>query len=395
MEMNKSTTSQRKVESEYLKTDRNTDYSEDTASRSSVKKYVFVVWTQAHFHFFKNIIRELRQSAEVHVLVRRFKNLESLFEETNIPYHAVAVQRRTIFGKVFEYLLATLKTIYRVIMLRPDMIIGVGSTAGSIASFLSNKPSVMFEDDEVTTLQQMTYVPFVSHVLIPEKFRRSFGRKEIRLKSYKELAYLHPNWFSSDKNVLREYGISSGDAYAVVRLNTWDAYHDVGASGINEYYVKDLVDSLSCLAKVLLSTERRVPDELCVNLIKNPNHLHDLLAHASLLFTDTQTMATEAAMLGTPVVRCNTFVGQRDMSNFRELEMQYELIFNIGDFNAARAKAVQLLKERHIRLQWARKRTDMLNAKIDITGFLDWFVRCYPGSARIMSEDPSFQLRFV
>jgi predicted glycosyltransferase len=39
-------------------------------------------------------------------------------------------------------------------------------------------------------------------------------------------------------------------------------------------------------------------------------------------------MTTEAAVLGTPAIRCNSFVGKRDMGNFIELEKKYGLIFN-------------------------------------------------------------------
>ncbi|UCG30859.1 MAG: DUF354 domain-containing protein [candidate division WOR-3 bacterium] len=364
-------------------------------SISARKKYVFVIWTQAHFHFFKNVIRELKNTADIHVLVRRFKNVERLFEDLDAPYQVVAFQRRSMLRKIFEYLISTMRISYAVRKVRPDMVLGVGSTAGSLASFLFGIPSIMFEDDEVTALQQMTYVPFTSHVLVPERFRRSFGHKEIRMKSFKELAYLHPHRFSASKDLLGTYGIQPGEIYVIVRLNAWDAYHDVGVSGISDGYVKELLSVLSRFAKVLVSTEKDMHDELPATLIRNPNHLHFLLAHASLLFTDTQTMATEAAILGTPVVRCNTFVGRYDMSNFVELEKEYGLIFNIRDIDAAKQKALQLLRIRNIREIWAQKRASMLKEKIDITAFLIWFVKCYPESASIINNNPLYQLRFA
>ena len=38
------------------------------------------------------------------------------------------------------------------------------------------------------------------------------------------------------------------------------------------------------------------------------------------MVTDSGTMAIEAAVMGIPVVRCNSFIGQGNMGIFQELE---------------------------------------------------------------------------
>jgi predicted glycosyltransferase len=38
--------------------------------------------------------------------------------------------------------------------------------------------------------------------------------------------------------------------------------------------------------------------------------MHSILKHATILVSDSQTMTSEAAVLGTPSVRINTFVGK-------------------------------------------------------------------------------------
>jgi len=43
------------------------------------------------------------------------------------------------------------------------------------------------------------------------------------------------------------------------------------------------------------------------------------LYYANVYIGDSQTMATEASVLGTPAIRSNSFAEGSDMSNFREL----------------------------------------------------------------------------
>ena len=42
-----------------------------------------------------------------------------------------------------------------------------------------------------------------------------------------------------------------------------------------------------------------------------------------MVVADTQTIVTEAAVLGTPAIRYNSFAGENDMGNFVELEQKY------------------------------------------------------------------------
>jgi predicted glycosyltransferase len=80
-------------------------------------------------------------------------------------------------------------------------------------------------------------------------------------------------------------------------------------------------------------------------------------------------MATEAAILGTPTIRCNSFVGERDMGNFIELEHEYGLIFNLKTFITCINKTVELLNQSDIKKNWEKKKLRLLNEKIDLSTF--------------------------
>jgi predicted glycosyltransferase len=105
-------------------------------------------------------------------------------------------------------------------------------------------------------------------------------------------------------------------------------------------------------------------------------------------------MTTEAAVLGTPAVRSNSFVGINDMGNFIELEQKYNLIFNYSDQKSALLKAIELLKISDVKEKWIKKRDTLLQDKIDVTSFLVWFTENYPESFEEMKRHPEIQYRF-
>jgi len=118
------------------------------------------------------------------------------------------------------------------------------------------------------------------------------------------------------------------------------------------------------------------------------------LCYAKMLVGDSQTMTTEAGVLGTPAIRCNSFVGENDMGNFIELEQKYSLIFNYDDPNKAMEKAVELIQKPNLKEEWKKKREQLLKDKIDVTAFMVWFIENYPESFREMKENPEIQYRF-
>jgi len=105
-------------------------------------------------------------------------------------------------------------------------------------------------------------------------------------------------------------------------------------------------------------------------------------------------MTTEAGILGTPVIRCNTFVGKNDMGNFIELEQKYKLIFSYRNPDRAIEKALSLIQDKDIKKEWIEKKQKLLNDKIDITAFIVWYIENYPQSFREMKDNPDIQYKF-
>ena len=83
--------------------------------------------------------------------------------------------------------------------------------------------------------------------------------------------------------------------------------------------------------------------------------IHSVLAYADLYVGDSQTMATEAALLGTPAIRSNSFVGPNDMTNFIVLEQQYNLLRNIRDYDGVIA-TIQDMLQNSCKQEWETKK---------------------------------------
>ena len=122
--------------------------------------------------------------------------------------------------------------------------------------------------------------------------------------------------------------------------------------------------------------------------------MHHVMAFASLYIGDSQTMAAEAGVLGTPFVRFNDFVGR--LSYLNELENDYLLgyghkTYDVEGFYASIQRWLDTPDRKSI---CAERRDRMLADKIDYAKFLTWFIETYPESRSIMKMNPDYQLSF-
>jgi len=357
--------------------------------------------TPAQFHFYRNIAdRLIKNGNEVIMLFRNYGETVQLAKEYGLNpvifsnKAANAMQKITSFPKDLFSALRILKKF------KPDLITGFGLYEG-YSSLLTAAKSVVFNDSEprshrLLNLQYRLFMPFTDALITPSSFLDNLGNKQIRVNSYKELAYLHPNYYTPNDDIYEMLGLSKGDEYAILRFNAFDAVHDLQVSGFSSEQKLKLVETLSRYVEVFVSAEGKVPKKIERNLLNIPKRkIHDLLYHAKLFLTDTQTMATEAAILGTPTIRSNIFVHQkREMGNFFELERKYGLLFNIGDRDKAISLAEKLVTKRRLKEEWMRKKALFLKDKIDIVSFMTWFIDNYPKSCKEMIADPTIQFRF-
>ena len=147
--------------------------------------------------------------------------------------------------------------------------------------------------------------------------------------------------------------------------------------------------------KVFITVEREIEPEFAHYQLKiPPEKIHSLLYYATMLIGDSQTMTSEAAVLGTPAIRSNSFAGR--ISYLNEEEDRYGLTFGFlpDETDKMMNKIEELLNKADLKTEWQKRRQKMLDDKIDVTGFMVWFFENYPESYRIMKTDPDYQYKF-
>jgi len=351
----------------------------------------------AHIHHFKNMIWDLEKKGHNIQICTTDKDVSlSLLDNYGFKYEILGINKgkSLLLGKIpllikFEWKMYKIAKKFR-----PDLFISRGSPISAHISALFHKPYIISSDSEPVALGRILSFPFANAIYIPSSFRKEIKNdKIIKIDGYKEMAYLHPNYFKPDPSVLAELGLDSNDEYVVIRFVSLKAYHDVGIKGIQNKI--EFVQKLSKYTTVYISSEEPLPYELSdFKLPTKSTRIHDVLYYAKMLVCDSQTMTTEAAILGTPVIRCNSFVGENDMGNFIELEEKYGLIFNYKKTDDALNKAIELVQRDDLKEEWKHKRNRLLDDKIDVTKFMIWFVENYPLSFKRIKQNPEIQYQF-
>ena len=206
-------------------------------------------------------------------------------------------------GKLFYLIKADYLILIHALRFKPDIFLSFVSPYAAQVSFLLRKTHIAFDDTEHATLGRLLYKPFTNMILTPLSFNKDLGKKQIRFNGYMELCYLHPNNFAPDPSILDLLGVTKDEKYVIIRFVSWFATHDVGKRGLSLEMKRKTLKELCNYTKIFISSEGRLPVDLQKFQIKiSPEKMHDALYYASLYFGESGTMATEAALLGTPSI---------------------------------------------------------------------------------------------
>ena len=296
-------------------------------------RYIFELNHPKHYYQFKYVMRMLQEHGhDILVLARDKDVLLNVLKEENVSYEIFGLHKKKMLQKVFGTF-SIINNYMRIVKrYKPDVIVSKASLYGCYCAKRYGCKSVIFPDSEVVKLTNKRVVPLATLVVTPETFGLDYGDKHRRIKGLFENCYLAPSVFTPDSHIVDQYGLKK--PYAVFRFVGWYANHDVNNNGFSLEEKKKLVDAVQPYMQVYLSSEKELPAELEGYGLPTPASLiHSVLSEADLYLGDSQTMATEAALLGTPAIRSNSFVGPNDMTNFKVLENKYGLLCNIKEFD--------------------------------------------------------------
>lgn len=338
-------------------------------------KILFDLLHPAHFHLFKNVIAELLGGGhEVDIIARQKDCLPALLDSSGWPY--TLIRRRGTAGLptlALETLRAAVLAAGKGLRKKIDILAGTSVSIGPAAR-LCGACACIFEEDDAAVIPLMVRFgyPFAHYIITPKWLEQeNHGRKHLTYSGFHELAYLHPNRFEPDAGIRRELGVSGDQRYFLLRLVALKAHHDVGQKGLSREQARQIIRKLSEYGRVFISAESDLADDLKPYQLPVPPHrILDVLAFADLLISDSQTMSVEAAMLGTPSIRCNTFVGRLSVLNV--LDRRYELTagFLPSDFDNLLTLLDRWLHMPDLKAQWQIRRHRMLSECIDLTEWM-------------------------
>jgi len=327
----------------------------------------------AHVHLLKNFIKIMKENGnKVIVTVRNIPAAIHLLKIYGIEYIEFGSKSYSLIGKTFRQL--KYDRLILELVKKHDIEIGMGTslTVAQVSRISRMKSFILDDDDSAVQPLFTKFVhPFSDYLISPDVL--NFERKKknhITYAGYHELAYLHPNRFSPDENVLKEAGVEKGEDYFVLRFNAFKAHHDFGIKGISNENKHKIVNILKERGKVFITTEKEIDPEFEeYKLAISPEKVHSLLYYAKMFIGDSQTMTSEAAVLGTPAFRCNSFAGR--ISYLNEEEYKYGLTFGFKpeEFDFMTRIIRQYLEVKNLKDIWKRKREKMLSEKIDVTSF--------------------------
>jgi predicted glycosyltransferase len=351
----------------------------------------------AHVHYFKNCIRLLRQKGHrVIITTRNRYPARQLLKAYGEEYYDRGKGSGHLMGKLLYIPIAGLRIFKIALKTRPALFLSFGTPYPNQVAWLLRKPGLNFQDTENAGLMLAVTRPFSRLYCTPSCFKRDLGKKQIRFNGYMELSYLHPRYFTPDDSIYEHLGIRKGEKFVVLRFVSWRASHDIGHRGIGLEMKRKAVKEFSRYARVFISSESQLPEDLRPYRIGiPPERMHDALAYAALFWGESATMASESAVLGTPAL----YLDNAGRGYTEDQENRYGLVFNYSESPAHQEesihKAVELLKTPGLQQEWQRRRRKMLAETIDVTAFMVWLIENYPQSADLMRMNPGYQDRFM
>lgn len=333
----------------------------------------------AHVHVTRNVYNELtKRGHKVYVTVKDIPSAVALLEIYKIPYIHLGGKKDSLRGKAALQIMYNIKIWWLVVTKNIQIGFSSSITPAHI-SRVSKMHSILFDDDDdaVEPLFVKWGHPFADAILSPACAIR-LTKKNVPYNGYHELAYLHPNQFTPDSSILSEIGVKAGEIYFVLRFNAFKAHHDVGVRGLSIENKRKIISYLEKRGKVFITTEKNIDEEFKkYQLLLSPEKVHSLLYYATMMVGDSQTMTSEAAVLGTPAIRSNTFVGR--ISYLEEEEHKYELTYGFlpENYEEMFAKIEELLAVPNLKEIWEKRRQRMLADKIDVTAFYVEFIENY------------------
>lgn len=343
-------------------------------------KLLFYLGHPAHYHTISHLLPKLSEEGYEPILAARDKDV--LFELIEgLPYRIYRIpgRKKNSRTQLFFSILSREWRIFRLVLKeRPALLIGTDIVITHVG-YWTGVPSLMIDEDDSEAVPLLAHLGFryATKVIAPHSCKIApYEKKKLAYQGIHELAYLHPDRFQPDPTQVEGLFSHGRDRYVLIRVSALQAHHDVGIKGLDEELLRELIERIRPYASVWISSEKELPEDLEDHQLPLPSHrIHHVLAHASLLIGDSQTMSAEAACLGTPFIRFSDLVGK--LGYLDELEQSYGLGYGLSSEEKERLlkKSSMLLQNEKLENEWKERRDRFLEDADDPLDFIHACIR--------------------
>lgn len=332
----------------------------------------------AHVHFFRYPVTLLQAHGHEVIITSRDKEIAlDLLNELGLQHIPLSAQGQGGLSSLGKELVIRNRALLNIVrQVRPDIMAAIGGVFIAHVGQLTRIPSLVFYDTENAHLQNAITYPFASCVIAPRAYKAWLPRRRhVRYAGYHELSYLHPNYFSADRNLAIANGLNPKGDNFLIRLVSWKANHDIGEKGWTAELLRRVISKLSTRGKIMISSEGKLEGELAAYRYPGKiSEIHHVMAFCRAFIGESATMASECAVLGVPAIyAAKTGRGYTD-----EQETRYGLVRNIHRLDWTELETVidSLLDQPQTR--WKAVRQALLDDTIDVATYVADCIESFP-----------------
>jgi len=289
-------------------------------------RVLFDIVHPAHVHFFKHMIWGLEKKGHETAILARDKDVTlKLLDVYKFDYSTVGFSGAKSRLQQLKELVLRDSTILRLAnRFKPHIIVTRNPAGVQVARLIGATGIFDTDDGKAAGIHFKSAAPFAHFITTPDSLMEDYGKKHVKYPGYKQTAYLHPNHFKPNPKVMEMLGVKPGEPFFIVRFVDMVASHDLNEAGLSIDAKTSIIERLRCHGKVFISSEGRLPQKWsALKFSIAPHLIHDAIAYARMIVGDSQTMAAEAAVIGTPSLRVSTFSGRLGYLN--EIERRYKI----------------------------------------------------------------------
>ena len=326
----------------------------------------------AHVHLFRNFIVEMRAKGHSVFITSRQKDVtESLLEKYHLQHTTLSAIGNKKSALFTEFGIRTWRLFRYIREMKPDLLMGVMGVSIAPLGRLLGIPSLVFYGTESAKLTNGIVYRACTRYVTPAGYRIEMGKKHIRYNAFPEQAYLHPNRFNANPDVLKPLGLDENQTFTILRFVGWGASHDFGHTGLSLAFKRKALEAFQKFGTVFISSEKPLPEDLeAFRLRIQPDHLHHILHFATLLYGESATLASEAAMLGTSGI----YLDNMGRGFTDQLESDFGLVHNFTesekDQQASIQRGVDLLADPETKTKALQKAKSLHESTEDLTAYM-------------------------